>query len=47
MKQEFVEVHTSVRKDLGHPENKIKDEQDALDAWLARAAENGKIGQLP
>ncbi|GAB1120589.1 MAG: hypothetical protein WAqPseu_36460 [Shewanella algae] len=24
---------------LGHPDNKVKREEDALDAWVARAAE--------
>ena len=30
---------TYEKSGLGHPDNKIKNEQDALDSWMARAAE--------
>lgn len=38
-KRRFISKNTLVREYLGHPENKIKNEQDALDSWVARAAE--------
>lgn len=38
-KKRFISQNTSVREYLGHPDNKIKNEQDALDSWVARAAE--------
>lgn len=38
-KRKFISQNTSVREYLGHPENKIKSEQDALESWVARAAE--------
>jgi hypothetical protein len=38
-KRQFISGNTSVREYLGHPDNKIKNEQDALDSWVARAAE--------
>jgi hypothetical protein len=38
-KRRFISQITSVREYLGHPDNKIKNEQDALDSWMARAAE--------
>lgn len=38
-KRKFISQNTVVREYLGHPENKIKSEQDALESWVARAAE--------
>lgn len=38
-KRRFISQNTSVRAYLGHPDNKIKSEQDALDSWVSRAAE--------
>lgn len=38
-KRRFISQNTLVREYLGHPDNKIKNEQDALDSWVARAAE--------
>jgi hypothetical protein len=38
-KKQSISSMTNIRKYLGHPENKIKNEQDALESWVARAAE--------
>ena len=38
-KRRFISQNTLVWEYLGHPDNKIKNEQDALDSWVARAAE--------
>lgn len=38
-KRKYIAKNTSVREYLGHPDNKIKSEQDALVSWVARAAE--------
>ncbi|MEQ1622532.1 MAG: hypothetical protein ABL919_14085 [Methylococcales bacterium] len=38
-KRNFIAQNTSVREYLGHPDNKIKSEGDALESWVARAAE--------
>lgn len=38
-KKQYISSVTKIRKYLGHPENKIKSEQDALASWVARAAE--------
>jgi hypothetical protein len=38
-KKQSISSMTNIRKYLGHPENKIKSEQDALASWVARAAE--------
>ncbi|WP_018416538.1 hypothetical protein [Teredinibacter turnerae] len=38
-KRKYIAQNTSVREYLGHPDNKIKSEQDALESWVARAAE--------
>jgi hypothetical protein len=38
-KRKFISQNTSVSEYLGHPDNKIKNEQGALDSWMARAAE--------
>ena len=38
-KRRFISRNTSVREYLGHPDNKIKNEEDALDSWVARATE--------
>jgi hypothetical protein len=37
-KKQYISSVTNIRKYLGHPENKIKNEQDALESWVARAA---------
>jgi hypothetical protein len=41
-KRNFIAQNTSVREYLGHPDNKIKSESDALESWVARAAEKIK-----
>ena len=38
-KRQFISQNTSVREYLGHPDNKIKNELDALESWEARAAD--------
>nr|WP_315476476.1 hypothetical protein [uncultured Undibacterium sp.] len=38
-KRKFIAKHASVREYLGHPDSKIKSEKDALESWVARAAE--------
>ncbi|ABC33675.1 conserved hypothetical protein [Hahella chejuensis KCTC 2396] len=38
-KRKFNSQKTAVCEYLGHPDNKIKSEQDALESWVARAAE--------
>ena len=38
-KRQFISQNTSVREYLGHPDNKIKNELDALESWVARAAD--------
>ncbi|MFA0809719.1 Tn7-like element transposition protein TnsE [Microbulbifer epialgicus] len=38
-KRSYITENTSVREYLGHPDNKIKSEQDALDSWIERAAQ--------
>jgi len=38
-KRQFISQNTSVREYLGHPDNKIKNELDALESWGARAAD--------
>lgn len=38
-KRKFIALNTSIREYLGHPDNKIKSEIDALESWVARAAE--------
>ena len=38
-KRQFNSENTQVSVYLGHPDNKIKSESDALEAWVARAAE--------
>ncbi|MEW9799492.1 hypothetical protein [Alteromonas sp. CYL-A6] len=38
-KRQFISQNTSVKEYLGHPDNKITNERDALDSWVARAAE--------
>lgn len=38
-KRKYISQNTSVHGYLGHPENKIAIEQDALESWVARAAE--------
>ncbi|WP_100642544.1 Tn7-like element transposition protein TnsE [Alteromonas facilis] len=38
-KRQFISQNTSVREYLGHPDNKITSERDALDSWVTRAAE--------
>lgn len=38
-KRKFISKNTSGWAYLGHPDNKIKNEQDALESWVARAAE--------
>jgi hypothetical protein len=41
-KRNFIAQNTSVREYLDHPDNKIKSESDALESWVARAAEKIK-----
>lgn len=41
-KKRFVSQNTTIREYLGHPDNKIKIEFDALESWVARAAEKVK-----
>jgi len=38
-KRKFNSVNTKVCAYLGHPDNKIKSEEEALESWMARAAE--------
>ena len=38
-KRKYNSENTAVTGYLGHPENKIKSEEDALSSWVARAAE--------
>lgn len=38
-KRQYNSENTQVSEYLGHPDNKIKNENDALEAWVARAAE--------
>lgn len=38
-KRKFISENTSIQEYLGHPDNKIKSEEDALASWVARAAE--------
>lgn len=35
-KRSYIAENTSVREYLSHPDNKIKNEQDALDSWIER-----------
>lgn len=39
-KRKYISQHTTVQEYPGHPENRVLSEQEALDSWAARAAEN-------